>query len=56
MRTAVNEGTVIARICWEYEEKKVKRDVPVYDYQEADPQEASIIQAAMQLEDTFRIG
>ena len=55
VRTAVNEGTVIARICWEYEEKKVKRDVPVYDYQEADPQEASIIQAAMQLEDTSEL-
>ena len=37
---AVNEGTVIARVCWEYEETKVKRDVPVYEYQEADPQEA----------------
>ena len=51
VRTAVNEGTVIARISWEYEEKKVKQTVPVYDYQEADPQEAMVIQSAMQLED-----
>ena len=55
VRTAVNEGTVIARVCWEYEETKVKREVPVYEYQEADPQEAMIIQAAMQMEDTSEL-
>ena len=55
VRTAVNEGTVIARVCWEYEEKKVKREVPVYEYQEADQQEAMIIQAAMQMEDTSEL-
>ena len=51
VRTAVNEGTVIARVCWEYEEKKIKRTIPVYEYQEADSQEAMIIQAAMEMED-----
>lgn len=52
VRTAVNEGTVIARVCWEYEEKQTKETVPVFEYQEASQEEAALIEAAMQLEDS----
>lgn len=50
VRTAVNEGTVIARVAWEYEEKKSKVDVPIYEYAEASPEEAQLIMGAMQLD------
>lgn len=31
VRHAVNEGTVIARVGWEYEEEEVEREVPIYE-------------------------
>ena len=55
VRTAVNEGTVIVRVGWEYEEKKHKKAVPVYDYQEATAEEAQVINQALQLEDTSEL-
>ena len=55
VRTAVNEGTVIVRVGWEYEEKKHKKTVPVYDYQEATAEEAQVINQALQLEDTSEL-
>ena len=50
VRTAVNEGTAIARVCWDYEERKVTKEVPVFTYEEATPEEAQIIQQAMEAE------
>ena len=33
VRTAVDEGTVIVRVGWEYEEREVNKEVPIVEYQ-----------------------
>ena len=53
VRTAVNQGTVIARIGWLYEEATVTEDEPVYEYVDvSEPQEAQFIMQAVQLQAT----
>jgi len=49
VRTAVNEGTAIARVSWVLEEAKVEDNVPMFNYAEADDEAAPIIQQAMQM-------
>lgn len=53
VRTAVNEGTIIARVTWNYEEDIVEEVVPVYGYSEVtDEAQAQMIQQAIQLKFT----
>lgn len=47
IRTAVNEGTVKVRIGWEYETQIKEKEIPVYQYVQADPQQAQAIQQAL---------
>lgn len=50
VRNAVNQGTVIARIGWEYLEESVKELQPVYEYDEAsDPFTVQQIMQAQQI-------
>lgn len=49
VRTGVNEGTVIARVSWNYEEAKVEDNVPTFTYEEADPNMVPIIEQAVQM-------
>lgn len=52
VRTAVNQGTVIARCGWNYETRIEKQEQPVYSYEEvSDPQEAQMLLQAGQLSD-----
>lgn len=49
VRSAVDEGTVVVRLGWDREEKKIKRTVPVWDY--FDPstqQEQELLQTALE--------
>lgn len=55
VRTAVNEGTVIVRVGWDFEEKYVKEQVPTYEYSEAvDDQTIAIINRALVLREENR--
>lgn len=50
VRTLVREGTVVIRTGWEYQEEKVKIQVPVYQYQPAPPEAAEQYQQLMQMQ------
>lgn len=49
VRTAVNEGTAIARVSWVYEEGKVEENIPLFDYVEASGEDAALIEKAVQM-------
>lgn len=49
VRTAVNEGTAIARVSWVYEESKVEENTPTFNYVEADGEDAMLIEKAVQM-------
>lgn len=49
VRTAVNEGTVIVRVSWAYQERAMKRTVPVYSYRESTPEEAEMLAQAQEM-------
>lgn len=51
VRTAVDEGTVIARVGWDFEEETVEVEVPVYEYQ-VNPEAAPLHQQLAQLQAT----
>lgn len=46
VRTAVNEGTVIVRVGWAFQEQMTTREVPVWNYREATPEEAELLAQA----------
>lgn len=49
VRTAVDEGTVIVRVAWRRETRKVKKMVPVFQYRTLDmPEQGEILQQAVQ--------
>ena len=48
IRTAVNEGTVKVRIGWEIQKQIKEKEIPVYQYVLADPQQAQLIQQTLQ--------
>lgn len=48
VRTMVNEGTAIVRVGWEAEQQTKEREIPVYEYIEADEQGMALIIQAMQ--------
>tara|TARA_B110000967_G_scaffold51926_1_gene53157 strand:+ start:2070 stop:4211 length:2142 start_codon:yes stop_codon:yes gene_type:complete len=43
VRTAVDEGTVIVRVGWEFEEEEVEKNIPVIEFQ-PDPEMEAVIQ------------
>lgn len=48
VRTLVNEGTAIARIGWETEIQNKEREIPVYQYVEADINQANMLTQTLQ--------
>ena len=51
VRTAVDEGTVIVRVGWEFEEEEVEKDVPVVEYR-INPELAPLMEHLDQLKAT----
>lgn len=49
VRTLVNEGTAIARIGWETEIQIKEKEIPVYQYVEADINQANMLTQALQM-------
>ncbi len=49
VRTLVNEGTAIARIGWETEIQTKEKEIPVYQYVEADINQANMLTQALQM-------
>lgn len=49
VRTLVNEGTAIARIGWETEMQTKEKEIPVYQYVEADINQANMLTQALQM-------
>ena len=48
VRTMVNEGTAIVRVGWEVEQQTKEREIPVYEYIEADEQGTMLIMQALE--------
>lgn len=49
VRTAVDEGTVVVKLGWEYEEKEEEVDVPIWDYEVTEnPQQAKAMEGMLQ--------
>lgn len=49
VRTLVNEGTAIARIGWDSETQTKEKEIPVYQYVEADINQANMLMQALQM-------
>jgi hypothetical protein len=50
VRTAVDEGTVIVRVCWDFEEEEVEEMVPVVEFR-VNPEMAGLHQELMQMQE-----
>ena len=48
VRTMVNEGTAIVRVGWEVEQQTKEKEIPVYQYVQADEQGMALIMQAIQ--------
>ena len=51
VRTAVNEGTAIVRVAWEFEEKVVTKEEPTYEFVEATPEVQQAYQGIAQAQE-----
>lgn len=49
VRTLVNEGTAIARIGWDSEIQTKEKEIPVYQYVEADINQANMLMQTLQM-------
>lgn len=48
VRTLVNEGTAITRVGWDCEIQQIEKEIPVYEYIEADEQGSELLMQFMQ--------